>query len=124
MARVDHQLAHLIHVDAEAARDQILEALRAEKMHMSKTAARIGCTHGTLLNWIKKLDSIKGVKIAEAIASLKAVAENEGWHWVNTGNPNSRGRPPLSAAEKKRRAEARAVAAQAPAKRAARSKPA
>lgn len=110
MARIDYQLAHLIHIDPEAAKKQILDVMRAEKMHMTNTAAKIGCTHGTLLGWIARLDAIKGVKMTEAIASLKAKAEKEGWHWVNHGNPNSKGRPPLSDAEKKRRAKERATA--------------
>ncbi len=110
MARVDYQLAHLIHIDPKAAKKEILDVLRGQKMHMTNAAAAIGCTHGTLLGWIARLDAIEGIGMTEAITALKAKAEKEGWHWVNHGNPNSKGRPPLTEAEKKRRAKERAAA--------------
>ena len=108
MARINYKLTHLIYVDPDAAKKELLEALRAEKMHMGKTAASIGCTHGTLLGWIEKLDTL-GKNMTDAVLKLKVKALKEGWHWVNTGNPNGQGRPKLSMAEKKRRAEARAA---------------
>lgn len=99
MARVNYLIAHLIHTDPKAARDQILEAFRAEKMHVGNAAKRIGCTHGTLLIWIAKLE------MGPAVAKLKKLAEREGWHHENHG-----GRPRLKPAERKARALARKAA--------------
>ena len=54
MANVHHALRHLIHVDAAKAGAQILRAVDEAGGHKSNAAKILGCTHGTLLAWIKK----------------------------------------------------------------------
>ena len=88
MARVNHLLAHLIYTDPGEAKKQILEAFRREKMHVGNTAARIGCTHGTLLIWIARLTGLRS-----QIDKLKARAQDEGWHYVKEERG---GRPKMS----------------------------
>lgn len=83
MARVDYPITHLIHIDPTKARKQILDALREQKMHMANVAKAFGCTHGTLLTWVKKLD------LREAIDDLRETAKAKGWHHDHVG-----GRPP------------------------------
>jgi DNA primase large subunit len=95
MARVNHLIAHLIHTDPKAAKQAILDALEAEKMVMGQAAAHIGCTHGTLLVWIAKLD------MSPAVEKLRLRAMREGWLHIPQG-----GRPKMTA---KARAEALAA---------------
>ncbi len=105
MARVNHQIAHLIHIDAKAASKKILEALRAEKMHMGNTAARIGCTHGTLLLWIKKLDMVEPVEKLRLgmIEQLRRQSKREG-----VREPRFGGRQKMSTEERAAAKAARA----------------
>jgi transposase-like protein len=96
MPRVNHQIAHLIHVDAAKAKKQILDALREEGMHMANAAARIGCTHGTLLVWVKKLD------MQADIDALRDVAKRNGWHHDHVGGrPRGPGKVARERAEKR-----------------------
>lgn len=99
MARVNYKIAHLIHTDPNEAKNQILEALRTEKMHIGNAAHRIGCTHGTLLIWMKKLEMQK------AVDKLKATALKEGWHHEERG-----GRPKMTKSEKESARAAREAA--------------
>lgn len=86
MARVNHVISHLIHLDPKKAKDLILTALRDNKMHVGDAAKAIGCTHGTLLIWIGKLE------MQPAVEKLRALATREGWHHDRHG-----GRPKMTA---------------------------
>lgn len=88
MARMNYPIAHLIHIDPAKAKKQILDALRSAGMHMANAAASFGCTHGTFLMWIKKLD------MREAIDDLRQTAKKKGWHHDHVG-----GRPPGAGAK-------------------------
>lgn len=82
MAFADHEMTHLIQVSPGKAREKIKRVLKSQGAHMANTAKVFGCTHGTLLRWIERLD------MKQAVADLVDLAKAEGWH--QTGN---KGRP-------------------------------
>jgi hypothetical protein len=75
----------LIHFDPKKAKTLILDAFRAEKCHKGNTAHRIGCSHRTLLVWMKKLG------IDAEIDRIYELAVKEGW---NLADQLKRQRPP------------------------------
>lgn len=70
MANQHHALRHLIHVDAKAAGVQILRAIEKARGNKGAAAELLGCSHGTMLLWIKQIGI--GEEIEELIEDLKA----------------------------------------------------
>lgn len=84
------EMGYLIRVDPKEARRRIVEALKAAKMHRGKAAQRLGCTHGTLIQWTHRLAMEAEVK------RLDERAEREGWRDETAGAGGRRpgaGRP-------------------------------
>lgn len=72
----------LIALEPAKASKMILDALRTAGMHKGNAAKEMGCSHGTLLRWIARLD------LDTKITQMMEVAERRGWrHNGRTGRP-------------------------------------
>lgn len=92
-------LTHLIHTHPEAARKQILDALRKSGMHKGEASKLLSIAHPTLLRYIAAL------RLADEIDRLVEVARREGWHHGRIG-----GRPAGATPVRERRAAAKRAA--------------
>lgn len=84
------EMGWLVKYDAKKARARILRALREEGMHRGRAARRLGCTHGTLIQWTTKLGML------EELRALDARSERDGWRAATAGVGGARkgaGRP-------------------------------
>ena len=76
----NHEISALIRVGNRAkAKEHILNALRASKMHKGDAVKRLRCAHTTYLFWVEQLG------LAKVIEVLEAKAKKEGWHHGRKG---------------------------------------
>lgn len=79
---MSHEIFALIIADPPRASKIILGSLKENGMHKGQTAEALGCTHGTLLRWIAKLE------LSDQIDRMVEKADTQGWrHNGRTGRP-------------------------------------
>lgn len=84
MSYSTHPINALIVLDPKEASKKILKVLKEVGMRKGDAAATLGCSHGTLIRWIEKLN------LSSTIDAMYEVAKSEGWAYER--RPGS-GRP-------------------------------
>jgi hypothetical protein len=81
----------------DEARQEITDAFVQARCHRTRAAEALGCTLGTLISWIDRLN------LREAFKEIEERAKKEGWHHgrdrLSPGRPKKK---PVAAAKKTR----------------------